>query len=87
LLRRLNEKRVHQVIQTFLTMENPTVRNVAQKLGLSKTTVHSDLTKWIWEVEVGNDVRDKIEFILGKNKKEAPIRGGLAVARKYKRKR
>ena len=49
-----------------------TVRQTAKKFGISKSTVHKDVSS-----------RLKTRKVLEKNKKERHIRGGLATREKY----
>ncbi|WP_271629360.1 sporulation transcriptional regulator SpoIIID [Caldicellulosiruptor sp. DIB 104C] len=69
----------------LLIRYNSTVRKVAKVLGVSKSTVHNDLThrlnkinKWLYK---------QVRAILEKNKQERHIRGGEATKKKYSAKK
>ena len=63
-------------------LENRTVRAAAQRFGISKSTVHKDLTERLPRLSPGlfAQVRQLLEW----NKAQRHIRGGLATRRKYK---
>ena len=67
----------------YIADSNATVRGAAKKFGVSKSTVHSDVTKRLWKInpELFNEVRR----VLDVNKEERHIRGGIATREKYKR--
>jgi len=58
-----------------------TVRETAARFGISKSTVHKDVTEKLQRVNPGlwTDVRDLFE----KNKSERHLRGGEATRQKY----
>ena len=59
-----------------------TVRSAAQKFGISKSTVHKDLTQ---RLEKGHPLLyHQVRQVLDRNKQMRHIRGGLATRRKYK---
>ncbi|MBR1884576.1 MAG: sporulation transcriptional regulator SpoIIID [Clostridia bacterium] len=64
--------------------EQKTIRQVASKLQISKTTLHVQLTKRLPNID--NIRYREVRKILDKNKKEAHMRGGLSTKEKYKRK-
>lgn len=59
-----------------------TVRDAAAHFGVSKSTVHKDVERWLRSVDPAlcASVRELPEI----NKAERHIRGGLATRRKYK---
>ena len=59
-----------------------TVREIARELGVSKSTVHKDLTERLPEVDL--ILAKKVKEILEVNKAERHLRGGAATRRKYK---
>lgn len=64
-------------------MENKaTVRAAAAKFGVSKSTVHKDLTERLRRVDPG--LHAQVRQLLDWNKAQRHIRGGLATRRKYK---
>lgn len=58
-----------------------TVRSTAKKFGISKSTVHKDLTERLPQIDhhLAEEVRDILEV----NKSERHIRGGMATRQKY----
>ena len=57
-----------------------TVRSAAKKFGISKSTVHKDLSERLPAFNRGLQVKQVLE----ENKAQRHIRGGLATRRKYK---
>lgn len=74
------EKRAVE-IANFIIQERATVRQTAKKFGVSKSTVHKDVTDRLLQVnpELANEARK----VLDVNKSERHIRGGLATKEKY----
>ena len=66
----------------YITENRATVRAAAKKFGVSKSTVHKDITERLEGVspELQSEVRSLREL----NKAERHIRGGMATRRKYK---
>lgn len=60
-----------------------TVRDAAKKFGISKSTVHKDVTERLVKFNPG--LAGEAKAILLKNKKERHIRGGIATREKYKK--
>ncbi|MBE6649036.1 MAG: stage III sporulation protein D [Ruminococcaceae bacterium] len=58
-----------------------TVRKTAKHFGLSKSTVHKNLTVALKEIDF--QLFEETKSILEKNKKERHIRGGMATKMKY----
>lgn len=59
-----------------------TVREAAKKFGISKSTVHKDITERL--VKINDNLAKKTREILAENKQERHIRGGIATREKYK---
>ncbi len=59
-----------------------TVRAAAKKFGISKSTVHKDLTQRLRQYN--NALYTQVRVVLDRNKEQRHIRGGLATRRKYK---
>lgn len=59
-----------------------TVRDAAKKYGVSKSTVHKDITERLKKINprLAKDVRE----VLDENKAERHLRGGMATKKKYK---
>ena len=66
----------------YITENHSTVRAAAREFGISKSTVHKDITERLKRVdpELYSEVRDLLDL----NKSERHSRGGLATRRKYK---
>ena len=67
----------------YIIEEEATVRAAAKKFGISKSTVHKDLTERLPMVD--RSQYEKVRAILDKNKAERHLRGGEATRQKYKR--
>ena len=69
-------KLAHYIIDT-----KETVRSIAKTYGISKSTVHKDLTERLEKINpaLATEVRE----ILDENKAERHIRGGMATKLKY----
>ena len=65
----------------YLIEHNATVRAVAAKFGISKSTVHKDITVNL--KEINPMLYKQVQEILNKNKSERHIRGGEATRIKY----
>ncbi|MBR1867968.1 MAG: sporulation transcriptional regulator SpoIIID [Clostridia bacterium] len=68
----------------YILKERATVRKTSEKFGVSKSTVHYDLTKRLKELDA--DGYEKVRKILFINLSERHIRGGMATRDKFKRK-
>ena len=69
-------------LAVYITEKRCTVRAAAKKFGVSKSTVHKDLTERLPHVNPG--LFAQVRALLDLNKAERHIRGGLATRRKYK---
>lgn len=58
-----------------------TVREAAKRFGVSKSTVHKDVTQRLKEID--KSLYSEIEKIMQFNKEQRHIRGGMATKRKY----
>lgn len=65
----------------YIAESHATVRSTAAKFGISKSTVHKDVSQRLKKLNAAlyKDVRK----ILDQNKSERHIRGGLATKKKY----
>ena len=68
-------------IANYIVANNATVRSAAKVFGVSKSTVHKDITERLGTVDAALAKRAKT--ILDKNKAERHIRGGEATRKKY----
>ena len=68
-------------VANFIISSNATVRETAKKFGISKSTVHKDVTERLVKINpiLANEARKVLEV----NKSERHIRGGLATKEKY----
>lgn len=69
----------------YISRTGNTVRDAAKHFGVSKSTVHKDLTVRLPEIDA--DLYDSVRKILDINKAERHLRGGLATKEKYMEKR
>lgn len=78
-----NEERVTRLAE-YIIKNNATVRQAAAWSGISKSTVHSDVTTKLKNIDT--ELFDKVRSVLDENKAERHIRGGLATKEKWKNK-
>ena len=71
-------------IGVYIVDTGCTVRKAANVFGVSKSTVHKDITERLLTVD--RHLYDKIRRVLDKNKSERYIRGGNATKIKYQKK-
>ena len=72
----------HSPGQDILTVLNNTVRAAAQKFGISKSSVHKDLSERL--PTFNRTLYLQVKEVLEQNKAERHIRGGIATRKKYK---
>ena len=65
----------------YIVENDSTVRGAAKYFGISKSTVHKDVTVFL--PEVNRSLADDVKVVLERNKAERHIRGGLATKEKY----
>ena len=65
----------------YLVEHQATVRSTAKQFGISKSTVHKDITERL--CKVNHSLYLEVKQVLDVNKKERHIRGGLATREKY----
>lgn len=65
----------------YIVENNATVRSAAKHFGISKSTVHQDITARL--EQVNKQLHDEVKFVLDKNKQERHLRGGQATKEKY----
>ena len=75
------DSRARQLAQ-YMIETGATVRAAAGQFGISKSTVHKDLTQRLREID--GLLYDQVRTVLDRNKEERHIRGGMATRRKYK---
>jgi len=69
-------------LAVYMIETGATVRAAARHFGISKSTVHKDLTQRL--EQYNHALYLQVRTILDLNKQERHIRGGLATRRKYK---
>lgn len=65
----------------YVAETGATVRSAAKQFGISKSTVHKDLTKRL--KQQNRALYDSVQQVLRRNKEERHLRGGLATRHKY----
>lgn len=68
-------------VANYIINSNATVRQTAKKFGISKSTVHKDVTERLTKINPGLAIEAR--KVLDINKSERHIRGGLATRAKY----
>ena len=76
------ERRVRQSAE-YILATNATVRACAEHFGISKSTVHKDVSERLAEIDP--QLFCMVRKVLEKNLAERHIRGGNATKRKYAR--
>ncbi len=76
------EKRA-QELAVYVIETGATVRAAARHFGISKSTVHKDLTVRLEQYD--KILSAQVRGVLDENKRERHIRGGMATKRKYER--
>ncbi len=68
-------------IANYIIENNATVRQTAKEFGISKSTVHKDVTERL--AQINSTLAAEARKVLDVNKSERHIRGGLATREKY----
>lgn len=68
-------------LATYIIENNATVRKAAANFGISKSTVHKDITEVLERIEP--NLHKQVQNVLTINKNERHIRGGEATRIKY----
>ncbi len=74
------EKRVLEICD-YIIQNGATVRQAAAQFGVSKSTVHKDLTERL--PELNKERYELVKAVLENNKAERHLRGGEATRQKY----
>ena len=72
-------------LAVYIIETGATVRTAAKHFGISKSTVHKDLSQRL--VQYNKGLYTQVRRVLDNNKAERHIRGGLATKNKYLKKR
>lgn len=67
----------------YIIDSKDTVRGTAKKYGVSKSTVHKDLSQRLEKINL--TLYLEVREVLDENKAERHIRGGLATKKKYEK--
>lgn len=67
----------------YIIRTGATVRDAAKRFGLSKSSVHKDVTERLRHISPG--LAAQVRAVLDINKSERHIRGGIATREKYLR--
>ena len=65
----------------YIVETKATVRQAANIFGISKSTVHNDVTKRL--SAINPSLSNEVKKVLDENKAQRHIRGGLATKKKY----
>ncbi len=65
----------------YIIDSKDTVRGAAKKFGISKSTVHMDISKRLLKINYA--LAQEVRNVLDENKAERHIRGGMATKMKY----
>lgn len=76
------EERVIEVAHYIIDSKD-TVRGSAKKFGVSKSTIHKDVSQRL--EKINKSLYIEVRKILNENKAERHIRGGLATKKKYEK--
>ena len=76
----LPEERTIRLAQ-YMVEQGATVRQTAARFGISKSTVHKDITTRLQKLNAV--LYDRVQQVLRTNKEERHIRGGMATRAKY----
>ena len=69
----------------YIIETKDTVRGAAKKFGISKSTVHKDVSQRLLNINYALAI--EVRKVLDENKAERHIRGGMATKQKYSRER
>ncbi len=69
----------------YIIDSKDTVRGTAKKFGISKSTVHKDVSERL--KKINPSLAKQVRIILDENKAERHIRGGMATKLKYSNKK
>lgn len=66
----------------YIVENNTTVRNTAKEFGISKSTVHADVSERL--KRINPSLYKEVRKVLDLNKAERHFRGGIATREKYR---
>ena len=71
-------------LAVYMIETGATVRATANRFGISKSTVHKDLSQRL--PQINRNLYNQVKLVLEVNKAQRHIRGGLATKEKYSKK-
>ena len=71
-----------RALAVYMIENRATVRAAARQFGVSKSTVHKDLTTRL--PQLSDSLYQQVRALLDQNRAERHIRGGMATRKKYK---
>ena len=80
-----SEKERCETLAEYITGQKATVRQCATHFGISKSTVHKDVTGRLYYVN--RRLFEEVKTVLEQNKSERHLRGGEATRQKYIKRR
>ena len=69
------------MLGTYILENKTTVRAAAKQYGISKSTVHKDVSERLPYIQP--ELAEQVHAVLLQNKQERHIRGGMATKKKY----
>ena len=69
------------ILGRYIADTGATVRQCAKEFGISKSTVHTDVTERLCNID--RALQKKVRRVLEKNKTERHLRGGEATRKKF----
>ena len=81
----MNDTGTHRavILGEYIFEEKATVRAAAKKFGISKSTVHKDVSERL--KTLSPILYEEVRTVLQKNKEERHLRGGMATKEKYEK--
>lgn len=81
----MNDDIIERVLSTaeYVAATGATVRAAAKRAGVSKSTVHLDLSERLKQIDAR--LYAAVSSVMERNRSERHIRGGLATKMKYKK--
>ncbi len=76
-----DKKERSEILGKYIIEKKSTVRAAAKNFGISKSTVHKDITEKL--PHINSSLYKEVKKVLETNKKERHIRGGMATKHKY----
>ena len=76
-----DKKERSEILGEYIIEKKSTVRAAAKAYGISKSTVHKDITERL--EKVNPSLAKEVREVLDENKAERHIRGGMATKLKY----